>query len=129
MKILIVDDDKDSRLLLKRALADYENIHFARGGAAACDALRLGYTDTPYHLIFLDINMPMMDGHETLREIRKIESDPSNRKKDRVKVIMTSNLSDSTNVMESIKQGCDGYLVKPITKEKVKEQFDKMGLL
>jgi two-component system chemotaxis response regulator CheY len=46
-----------------------------------------------------------------------------------VKVIMTTAMNDADVIMESFSARCDGYMVKPIRKDKLFEEIDNLGLL
>ena len=129
MKTLIVEDDFVSRLLLQRILKPYGEAHIAVNGHEAIEAFQMSRSENqPYDLICLDIMMPEMDGHEVLKKIRNMEN--NNRKNpSRVKIVMTTALSDSKNIMTAFKSQCDGYLTKPIDKKKLLEQLHNLGLL
>ena len=72
--LMIVDDDKDDRFFFRRAVkqinADYE-VTEAQHGEEALEQLRKA--DQLPHYIFLDLNMPLMNGKECLAEIKKDE--------------------------------------------------------
>ncbi|HMK65399.1 MAG TPA: response regulator, partial [Thermodesulfobacteriota bacterium] len=80
----------------------------------------------PYDLICLDIMMPEMDGQELLKKICSAESDMGVPE---VKIIMTTALDDSKNIMTAFRNQCEAYLVKPIRREKVEEQLRAFGFL
>ncbi len=70
--ILIIDDDNDDREFLKEAISEYDrHIIFQefKNGAEAVAALENQTTDVP-DVIFLDLNMPLMDGRQCLRCLR-----------------------------------------------------------
>ena len=74
MKALIVEDDGMSRLLLEHILAPFGECHTAVNGKEALEAFREAQErNTPYSLICLDIMMPEMDGHTTLKAIRELD--------------------------------------------------------
>ena len=79
-----------------------------------------------YDLICLDIMMPGMNGQEALKLIREEESKAKIKGS---KVLMTTALDDSKNVMSAFKEQCDGYLVKPITTDKLKEKLLEFKLV
>jgi len=129
MKCLIVEDDFISRKLLHTYLADSADCYVASDGREAVEAFSEALAaDQPYDLICLDIMMPGMGGREALTEIRRIEEEHSIGGLDGVKVIMTTALDDSTNIFGAFREGCEAYVVKPICKEKLLAEIDKLGL-
>lgn len=129
MKILVVEDDFTSRVLLQKLLARYGEVHIAINGREALDAYTQAEAEgEPYELICLDIMMPEVGGQEVLREIRTAESARGIRLGEGVKIIMTTALKDSRNVMTAFREQCDAYLVKPIDRDKLTEQLENLGL-
>ncbi|MCK5684725.1 response regulator [bacterium] len=129
-KILIVDDDFTNRLLLQELLKSYGPVHVAVNGKEAVDAITSAlHENQPYDFVCLDIMMPEMDGHEALKKIRETEKNEGIMPGQGLKILMTTALGDSTNIMSSFKEECDGYLVKPIAKAKLIEQLTKMSLI
>ena len=129
MKTLIVEDDFVSRLLLQKILMPFGETHIAVNGKEAIEAFKLALDEKKiYDLICLDIMMPEMNGHEVLKKIREIEQDQS-KGLNHVKVVMTTALSDSKNVISAFKSQCDGYLTKPLDKRKLLEQLHSLDLL
>jgi two-component system chemotaxis response regulator CheY len=130
MKSLIVEDDFTSRLLMQKFLAPYGESHVAVNGNEAIEAFTQAInSDEPYQLICLDIMMPEMDGHATLKEIRAFEENKGIMVGDGVKIIMTTALGDMDNKLTAVKEFCDAYLVKPIDRSKVLELIDSFGLI
>ncbi len=119
MRALIVEDDFRSRMLLQKYLSPYFEVHVAVDGKEALQAFKLVWEEKePYELICLDIMLPKLNGQEFLKEIRNIEESMGVYASDGVKVIMTSALKDSKNVLGAFKTGCEAYLVKPFVKLK-----------
>ena len=130
MKSLIVEDDFTSRLLMQKFLAPYGESHVAVNGNEAIEAFTQAInSDEPYQLICLDIMMPEMDGHATLKEIRAFEENKGIMVGDGVKIIMTTALGDMDNKLTAVKEFCDAYLVKPIDRSKGLELIDSFGLI
>lgn len=130
MKILIVEDDLTSRMLLLELLRKYGQSHVAINGKEASEAVRISLEqDEPYDLICLDIMMPEVDGHEALKRIRKMEEDKGISSSKGAKIVMTTALADLKNVSESYKNLCDGYLTKPIEGKKLIAELKKLNLI
>ena len=130
MNILVVDDDFANRKLLQTQLSLFGHCDTAVDGNEAILAFKLALDDhQPYDLICMDIRMPYMDGKEALKKIRQIENDHGIEDKDKVKVIMTTALDDAESVVDSYQGGATAYLVKPITKKKILEEFLRLGLV
>lgn len=130
MRILIVEDDFGSRRVLQVMVQKHARCDVVVDGQEAIDAVRIAWEENdPYGCILLDIMMPNMDGHEALKAIRAIESDIGVKPADAAKVIMTTALEDPKNVVEAYYEGAaDGYLVKPIEKERLFAELAKVGI-
>lgn len=90
-------------------------------GQEAVDIFEIG----KYDIIFMDIMMPVMNGHKALQKIREIEEDSGIPSEDRVKIIMVSALNDVKNVTDAFFMGkADYYLLKPVSIGKIKESLD-----
>ena len=128
MRILIVDDDQSNRMVLLHILKSYGSCDVAADGLVALAGFKSAHeTKHPYDVIFLDIMMPEMDGHEVLKNVRDWEDQNLSLDKKRVNVVMVSALSNRGNVLSSFKEGCEYFLVKPITKDQVVTTMSKMG--
>lgn len=130
MKVLIVEDDFSARKLLQVYLRDHAECDVAVNGKEAiqayCDALDSG---NPYDLICLDISMPEMNGQYALHVLRRMEEERGFGRGEGVKVIMTTAFGDKENVMTAFRTGCESYLMKPISKDKLIAEIEKLGLL
>jgi two-component system chemotaxis response regulator CheY len=130
MRALIVEDDFRQRMLLQKYLTPYFEVHVAVDGKEALQAFNLAWEEKkPYALICLDILLPKLDGQEFLKEIRKIEESMNVFASDGVKVVMTSALKDSKNVLGAFKTGCEAYLVKPFQRTKFMEVINELDLI
>ncbi len=110
VKILIVDDD--------RAICDYMQTLLEKDGFAvtttndptgAEDMVRTG----GYHLVILDLMMPKMDGIETLKRIRKVDTD--------VAVVIFTGYPNLETAVASMKLDAVDYLKKPIVPDEFRE--------
>lgn len=131
MKILIVEDEIVSRTLLAEMLSSYGVCHIATDGLEAIKAIEDGFDQKErYDLICLDIVLPKMDGQTVLAEIRRMERERGIVGAEKSRVIMTTVLDDSKNIMEAFVEGqCEAYLTKPISKEKLKNQLVDLGVI
>jgi two-component system chemotaxis response regulator CheY len=129
MNILVVEDDFISRRLLCRYLEKSGSCDVAINGheavAAVHDALDTGHH---YDLICLDIMMPGMTGQEALTTIRQLELDHGIQVGQGARVIMTTALEDHVNVRQAFRHSADGYVVKPIEKQKLFKLLNELGL-
>ena len=104
--VLIVDDDERNRFALSSYLDTLDmKVITANDGAAAISVLKSG---TPIHLILLDIMMPVMDGYEMLRILRKDES-----LKD-IPVIAVTAKAMKGDDKRCLEAGASDYIPKPI---------------
>lgn len=128
--MLIVDDELIGRMALRRIVSEFGDIDVAVNGREAVEAFRMAWEEnSPYDLIFMDIMMPEMDGHEALKAIRKHEEDREIYGQKRVKVIMITAREDGPSVLGSFREGCEGYAVKPVTREKVVKVIKELGFV
>ena len=103
--VLIVDDSKLMRIMLKKIVEElqiFELIEEAENGQVALEKLK----DNNFDIILLDIEMPVMNGVEALREIRLLY---------KAKVVIVSSLAQigSMYSAEVKKLGADGIVDKP----------------
>ena len=120
LRVLLVEDDFASRLLLQTFLARYGECHVAVNGREAVGAFSAAVErEQPYDLICMDIMMPEMDGREAVRQVRAIESARGILSTFGVKIIMTTTVDDIKEVIRCFHELCDAYLMKPIDLSKL----------
>ncbi len=130
MKFLIVEDDALSAELLRLHLSTHGTCYIAANGLMTVEVVRTALEDNdPFDAIFLDIMMPQMNGHEVLEAIRAEEKERGLDATGRAKIIMVTALGDASNIMGAVRQGCDGYIVKPLREENLLKELGKLGLL
>jgi len=101
IKILLVEDDEHIRNTVKTFLSE------AGYGVDACEDgndAHSKFYDNIYQLVILDIMLPGMNGHELLREFRKLNNTP---------VLMMTALSDDENQIRAFDNEADDYVTKP----------------
>jgi two-component system, chemotaxis family, chemotaxis protein CheY len=130
MKTLIVEDDLTSRLVLQEFVKGCGSYHIAVNGSEAVEAVRVALdTHQPYDLICLDIMLPEKNGQMVLQEIRRMESAIGIAEPNRMKIVMTTSLADKTNVVLAAQLQCDGFLIKPIQRDKFIETLRALNLV
>lgn len=117
MKVLIVDDS-DSMRNIERSLLVEMNIETveAENGIQALELLR---TEHHFDLILLDINMPKMNGLETLKKIKECADYTD------IPVIMCTTCKSKEHVSAALKLGANNYIVKPFTTESFIRKVEK----
>jgi two-component system chemotaxis response regulator CheY len=115
--------------MMQRLLAPYGEVDVVVDGEEAVDAFRIAWEESrPYDVVFMDIMMPRVDGHEALRRIRSAEKEIGIRTVDEVKIVMTTVMEDPKNVIEAFQDGgATAYLVKPISLDALKKELEKLG--
>lgn len=109
--ILLVEDNTDNRLLIKAYLkGEPVDIDEAEHGAEAVAK----FSDHRYDLILMDIQMPILDGHEATRAIRAMEQ-ASGRPP--VPIIALTAHAIKEDMEKSLAAGCSAHLTKPIKKQ------------
>lgn len=118
MKILIVDDFSTMRRIIKNLLRDlgFTNTFEADDGNTALPMLK----DGDFEFVVTDWNMPIMQGIDLLKEIRK---DP---KLKHLPVLMVTAEAKRDQIIEAAQAGVNGYIVKPFTAGTLKEKLDKV---
>jgi two-component system chemotaxis response regulator CheY len=116
MKILTVDDFSTMRRIIRNILRQigYSNIAEAENGGAALNTLQTQEID----FVISDWNMPGMSGLELIQAIR------ADDKLKHIPVLMVTAEALKENVVEALKAGVNGYIVKPFTAETLKERID-----
>ena len=104
-KILVVDDDEMTRHFLSHILAQQGFLlETAMDGEQALTLLK----DKTFDIILLDVEMPGLNGLETLKRIRK-----NYLKKDLPVLMVTAN-DQSTEIIQAFDLGANDYVVKPL---------------
>ena len=115
VRALIVDDSSVMRKIVERCLRqagiDLKQVLEAGNGAEALTVLK----DNPVDLILCDINMPVMDGLEFVKQLAGVPNAKG------VPVVMITTEGSEAHVVQAISFGAKGYIRKPFTAEQVKE--------
>lgn len=112
-KILIVDDEESIHKILVRAFRD-EEVEFV-SAFNGLDGLQMAKSEKPA-LILLDINMPQMDGNETMKRLL------SNEETFGIPVVMLTGNDDSVDKVVGYELGIQDYITKPFNLENLKKR-------
>jgi YesN/AraC family two-component response regulator len=114
VSILIVEDDDESITPLEFILKRYtENIYIENNGK---DGLA-SYIENRPDIVLTDIQMPIMDGIEMAEAIRSINS--------HAQIVYVSAHSEIDLILKAIEAGADGFILKPISKDKLIARLEK----
>ncbi len=114
-KILIADDEKSVRLLVRKLLSKDYIVLSAKDGEVAVEMSRSQKPD----LILMDILMPKMDGYTACHTIKR---DPVTKV---IPIVMLTGLGYELNVKLSKEMGADGYITKPFTSQDLLDAIDR----
>jgi len=111
-RVLIVDDEEDFlETILKRLKARNIDVTGALSGVKALSMM----DDQDFDVVILDVKMPVMDGIETLREMKK--------KKPRMEVIMLTGHASVESGIQGMQLGAFDYVMKPVALDELLEKM------
>ncbi len=125
-RVLLVEDNELNREIATAILEEAGmTVDSVDDGDVAVSVINNAPADQ-YDLIFMDIQMPKMDGYTATREIRTL---PDNRKANIPIVAMTANAFEEDK-RKSFESGMNGHIIKPISMEEIAKVLDEvMGKL
>jgi two-component system cell cycle response regulator DivK len=105
-RILVVEDQEDNRRIIRDLLmsAGYELIEALDGA----EGVRLAESERP-DLILMDIQLPVLDGHEATRRIKQ---NPELR---HIPIVVVTSYALSGDEQKATAAGCDAYVAKPFS--------------
>lgn len=113
IKILLADDDKEDQLILSDAFQQIgitDAVHFEDNGEGALQHLERSFQDEALpQLIILDLNMPRMNGTQTLRILKE------DVRFSHIPIIIYSTSLNNIERDECIRLGAHSYIIKPLT--------------
>ncbi len=115
MKIAVVDDEELSRMRLLRMLhtLGFDSITQASNANEAIESIK----KERYDIVFLDINMPQVNGLELGYELKYLDPD--------IKIIFQTAYEE--HALGAFGVGAVGYLVKPYSLEQVRQSIERLG--
>lgn len=119
MEALVIDDSRAVRMVVGNILRDQGfRVYEAGHGQQGLEQLR---ANSEISLVLVDWNMPVMDGLEFIRAVRR------ERTWNGVKIVMVSTESESEQVQRAINAGANEYVMKPFTPEVLVAKLSLLG--
>lgn len=118
VKLMLVDDSVTIRRVIKNVLSRMVvgEIEFIEAGDGE-EALVTLENNDDVQVIFLDVNMPRMNGDQFLKTIRE------KKEYNAIRVVMVTTEAEKSNVVRIMKLGANGFIVKPFTPETMKRSL------
>lgn len=124
LNVLVAEDNSVNRLVIKGLLGKLQiEPQLVENGLAACDAIRK--TEQPYDMVFMDCEMPEMDGFEATRQIREYEREHN---LDPVPIVALTAHALQEHRDAVFASGMNHYLSKPITFDSLYTTLEKIDL-
>ena len=114
-QILIVDDNMFNIMALISLFNQLPNIQIfeAYNGEEAVNIVKSKGLQDNFNIILMDVNMPVMDGIEAIKIIRKLQN--NNIIAANIKIVSVTAFTDKNEKDKCFKAGADGFLAKPVT--------------
>ncbi|KAG7111945.1 Autoinducer 2 sensor kinase/phosphatase LuxQ like protein [Verticillium longisporum] len=124
LHLLLVDDNPINIKLLTTVVRKMNHTFAtASNGLEAVELYEKSLGEgRPFDLVFMDISMPVMNGFEATREIRRLEGRAGAA---RCKIVVLTGLSSASDRKEAVASGSDMFLTKPVKLGKVRELLDQ----
>ncbi|MFA5182082.1 MAG: PAS domain S-box protein [Syntrophales bacterium] len=111
LRILLAEDNEDNRTLIWMYLKNTPHeMQMAENGQLALDKF---ISNGPFDLVFMDVQMPVMDGYTATRAIRSWEEEQG---RERTPIVALTAYALKEDVQRSLDAGCDGHVTKPLKK-------------
>lgn len=116
IKLMIVDDSNIIRSKINRTLTQH-NIEVVATACNGEEAISL-FVATKPDIVTMDLTMPLMDGLECIRALRKLNAD--------VRILVISALADKSTAIQALMEGAQGFVCKPFTESDLTEAIDEL---
>jgi two-component system chemotaxis response regulator CheY len=117
---LVVDDSRVVRMVARKILQDLKfEVTEAADGRQALDACGRAMPD----VVLLDWNMPVMDGMEFLRALRRSAGG------ERPMVVFCTTENDIAHIRVALEAGANEYIMKPFDSEIIQSKFAQIGVI
>lgn len=129
-RFLLVDDDERFSLLVANKLEEYAQCVIANSGDDALLQFEHHLREqAPFQAVFMDIEMPKMNGHEVVNKMRTIEKQNGIAPTAAFKLVMLTAHKDVKNVSKSFFRGsADAYIHKQELTDKLIPELEKINL-
>jgi CheY-like chemotaxis protein len=117
--VMLADDDEDDYYVFSLAVAEVPVKILLTRAEDGNKLMRLLNEKLP-DILFLDLRMPIKDGHECLREIR------ADKRFDKLPIVIYSSLEDLRNIEFCFREGANLYAVKPSTLAELKTSLERV---
>lgn len=114
-KILVVDDTKTILKMVKFVLGETYDVYLSNSGSLALEILER----KPIDIVLMDVDMPDMDGVETVEKIRKMENIKD------IPVMFFTAIASQQVVEKCMKAGMVDYILKPYKPEDLVDRLEK----
>nr|CRH05114.1 PAS/PAC sensor hybrid histidine kinase [Candidatus Magnetococcus massalia] len=127
VRFLLAEDDQDSVFVIQEFLKSYPcHLDVVPDGEKALEQFKNGSADPmgtglPYDLVIMDLQMPIMDGYTSVRQIRSWER---TQRHSPVPVLAISAHNCDQGRQESLRNGCDGHVCKPLSRRELLKNID-----
>ena len=129
--ILMADDDEDDQLMARDAFETnrlHNVLYFVKDGIELMDYLRRqgNFSDPSSSprpgLILLDLNMPLMDGREALKEIK------SDSELHSIPIVVLTTSKAEEDIIKTYEYGVNSFITKPVTFQGLVEAIKQIGI-
>ena len=114
VNILVAEDNESNYKLIKAILSKEYNLYHAWNGQEAVEM----FSKCHPQLILMDINMPVMDGYEATREIRKLSTD--------VPILALTAYAYASDEERILSSGMNSYMSKPVNTQQLRKRVDSL---
>ena len=116
MRVLVIDDSRAMRMILRTTLGELG--HEAVEAVDGQDALQKLAKHGPFQLALVDWNMPVMDGITFVQKVREKDKN--------IRLIMVTTEVEMSQISKALDAGANEYVMKPFTKEMLKEKIQML---
>jgi len=121
LRILLAEDSAAIRAFTQTYFKDTPYLlDLAENGRVAVEMFQA----VRYHLVFMDVEMPVMDGVSATRAIRQWEQEED---LDPIPIIALTSHDQKAKLLETLEAGCTAHLIKPLTKEALLQAIEEHG--